>query len=78
MTPAQLKSARERKIRFMADFGGSALRAAVAAAFDRNGPAWLTDDQLNEIVSQAVSDWRFTQRLHRENRAITKRGITNA
>lgn len=62
---------RERKERFMRDFGSSALRDAVINAFDRDGADWLTDEQLDEIVNEAVRKWRFAQRLNRENRRRT-------
>lgn len=35
----------------------------------RYGLTWLTDEQLDEIVRKEVSDWRFTSRLNRQNRA---------
>lgn len=60
---------RERKIEFMESFGGRyTLTEAVTESFRRNGPDWLTDEQLDEIVRARIADWRFTERLNRENR----------
>jgi hypothetical protein len=64
------QSSRERKERFMRDFGSCALRQAVVAAFDRLGADWLTDEQLDDIVRRQVDDWRLTQRLNLRNRAL--------
>lgn len=65
-----MTATRERKLRFMRDFGPFALRDAVVAAFDREGADFLTDEQLDGIVAQQVSDWKFSAKLARRNRAI--------
>lgn len=59
---------RDKKIRFVNEFGTHALMKAVAAAFERNGPDWLTDEQLAEITSEQVRQWRRTRRMERQNR----------
>ena len=67
---------RTRKIRFINEFGTFALMKAVAAAFERNGPDWLTDEQLDEIVRQQVKDWRATARMNRRNRELVRRAAS--
>lgn len=59
---------RTKRIRFINEFGTFALMKAVAAAFERNGPDWLTDEQLEEIVSEQVRQWRSQARRNRMNR----------
>jgi hypothetical protein len=61
---------RERKLAFMREIDTFALRNAVEAAFVRNGPDWLTNEQLDEIVSHQVRRQRWTQRHNRENRKL--------
>lgn len=58
---------RERKIAFMHEFGRNALINAVKEAFYRNGPDWLTDEQLDEIVRERIAAWRAAKRIDREN-----------
>lgn len=60
---------RERKLQFMRDGGSIRLRSAVMAAFDREGPDFLTDEQLDRIVQREVEDWRDTQHMNMRNRA---------
>lgn len=64
---------RTKKIRFINEFGTFALMKAVEAAFIRNGPDWLTDEQLDEIVTQQVKDRRRQQRWNRQNREHARR-----
>ncbi|SHL74922.1 hypothetical protein [Roseibium suaedae] len=63
---------RARKISFIEGFGTRALTEAVAAAFQHHGTDWLTDEQLEEITSRQLADFRSTARRHRHNRAILK------
>ena len=74
MREAQTKGAttRARKISFIEGFGTRALSEAVAAAFQRHGTDWLTDEQLEEITSRQLADFRSTARRHRQNRAILR------
>ena len=66
-------STRERKIRFIQGFGAYALHRAVEQAFRQNGPDWLTDEQLDEIVHAQVADYRATQHRNMRNRAIARK-----
>lgn len=59
---------RERKIKFMSDGGRDTLREAVADMIRSKGADWLTDDQLSDLVSKYVADWRFTQHFNMRNR----------
>lgn len=68
---------RDKKIRFVNEFGPFALMKAVEAAFRRSGPDWLTDEQLDEIVSQQVADWRSTRRRNRQSREQHARRIAS-
>lgn len=62
---------RERKIKFFEGFGGNALEKAIMAAVYRHGAEhFLTDEQLDEITSEQVRDWRATQKRNRENRRV--------
>ena len=65
-----MKAPRERQERFMNDFGrkGQATAEAVLQMLCRHGAAWLTDEQMAQIVSWQVRRWRFTERLSRRNR----------
>lgn len=72
------KATRERKIQFMRDFSSSALLEAAVKAFRHHGPDWLTDEQLDEIVSQQVSEWRDTQRMNLRNRQIARKRAADA
>lgn len=62
-----MQVSRSKKIRFVNEFGPYALMKAVEAAFLRHGPDWLTDEQLDEITKQQISDWREQRRRHRQS-----------
>lgn len=64
---------RQRQIAFVANGGYGSMARAVADAFERNGPDWLTDDQLAEIVSHEVSTARRRQHLGMRNRIALSR-----
>lgn len=64
---------RERMQRFINSFGRKAEREAVMALFDRYGLSMLTDEQLEEAVSEQISDWR---RRNRFNIAFRKRNAS--
>jgi hypothetical protein len=70
---ARMNTTRERKIKFINSFGHNAMRTAVTEAYCRNGVDWLTDEQLDEIVRDQISNWKFTKRLNRRNREINRR-----
>lgn len=62
---------RERKERFLKGDDGVFLTAAcrlVESRLMRHGLEWLTDDQLDEIVSDLVASERFVSRLRIQNR----------
>ena len=65
-----MKAPRERQERFMNDFGrkGQATAEAAIEMLRKHGTAWLTDEQMDQIVSWQVRRWRFAERLSRRNR----------
>ncbi|MCV0348499.1 MAG: hypothetical protein K5863_00355 [Nitratireductor sp.] len=64
-----MKATRERKIEFMQDLGYARLEKAIARRVRRVGAEnFLTDEQLDEIVSDEVADLRFTRHLNMLNR----------
>jgi len=65
---------RQRQIAFVANGGYGSMARAVAEAFERNGPDWLTNEQLAEIVSHEVSTARRRQHLSMRNRIALSRG----
>jgi len=65
-----MAASRKRQAEFMRSFGDSALVDAVAAMIRRQGPDWLTDEQLSEVVSKQVADARRGARTTRRNRRI--------
>lgn len=67
---------RERKERFIKSFEGAAVRDAamlVDRRLSRHGLSWLTDEQLDEITADLVSDARFSQTLRIRNRNALRR-----
>lgn len=66
-------SSRERKLRFMRSFGDRAFEAAIMKAVHRIGlDHFLTDEQLDEIVSAQVESARASTHLYVRNRAINQ------
>lgn len=64
---------RERKLEFMHSFGRKALETAIMEAVCRFGADnFLTDEQLDEIVSVQVSDARAATRRRLRNRRISR------
>ncbi|MCV0371629.1 hypothetical protein [Filomicrobium sp.] len=64
-----MKATRERKIEFMQDLGYARLEKAIARRVRRVGAEnFLTDEQLDEIVSDEVADLRITIHLNMLNR----------
>ena len=57
---------RERKLQFILDRGS--LLQAIEQAYFRKGRDFLTEDQLNEIVSHEIESQRSAQRRNRQNR----------
>jgi hypothetical protein len=68
MTSAPKQVTRARKLKFIRDRGR--LLDAIASAFLRNGPDWLTEDQLNEIVFDEIERQRSAQKRNRKNRRV--------
>lgn len=63
------QATRERKLKFIKSFGANAIRDAVIAALCRHGEEFfLTDEQIDDMTSTQVSDWRETGRRNRQNR----------
>ncbi len=64
-----MKATRERKIEFMQELGYARLEEAIARRVRKVGAEnFLTDEQLDEIVSEEVADLRFTRHLNMLNR----------
>lgn len=66
---------RERQERFAETFDGvQALdwRASVDRFLSREGMSWLTDEQMEEIVSDMVGHARVSQKLRMRNRKILR------
>ncbi len=63
-----MKATREKQERFMDSFGRSETVNQVALFLRRHGPSWLTDEQMDQVVSNTVSEARFTNRIKRRNR----------
>lgn len=63
-----MKATRERKEKFIRDFGARAPMDAINTLYARYGLGILADDMLDEIVSDMARDWRHAQRCNRENR----------
>lgn len=64
---------RERKLQFINQCGPFALEKSVKAAFAQRGARWLTDEQLEDIASDLVSELRSQQRTSRRNREFYAR-----
>jgi len=64
------ESTRERKTKFIEDFGRDALRVAVGEMLAMYGSDWLTDEQVLDIVRDRIADWRSASRRNIRNRAI--------
>lgn len=64
------ESTRERKIKFIEDFGRDSLRVGVTEALAQFGTDWLTDEQITDIVRNKIDDWRYASRRNVRNRAI--------
>lgn len=56
-----MNATREKKLKFIRSFGPYALEQAVTKMLDRKEAPWLTDEQIDDITSQMVSDARWTQ-----------------
>lgn len=67
-----MQATRERKMRFIKDFGCMAPRDAVLRLFTLYGLEMLPDDLLDEAASHLATEWRRRERMHRQNRAMTK------
>lgn len=63
------RATRERKEQFLLSFGVSTPRKAVERLFARHGLDMLSDEQLDEVVSDVIADWRLRERMNRRNRA---------
>jgi hypothetical protein len=54
----------------MESFGPRALQTAVSEALFSEGHHWLTDEQMDLIVSRQVTGWRRRARRNRQNRKV--------
>lgn len=64
---------RQRKVEFMASIGPYELQRAAERMVARYGARWLSDEQLDDIVSGAVAILRDRQHRNMRNRAIAAR-----
>ena len=67
-------TSRNHNEQFIKSFGTFVDRDAVLAVFRRYGLAMLTDEQLAEIVSDKVAEYRAATKLNRSNRRIYAEG----
>lgn len=72
MSDQKGKASRKRQERFMAEFGYRAVNKMAMQILDRRGADWLTDEQMDDVVSVAIAQWRATQRFNRCNRALAR------
>jgi hypothetical protein len=63
-----MKATREKQERFVNSFGLVVVRSSVCEMLRRHGLAWLTDEQMAEVVSDIADDARRTNRLNIRNR----------
>lgn len=66
-------ASRTKRVRFINEAGPFAMRKAVEAMIARHGPDFLTDEQLAEIVSEQVLQYRRQARNNRRNREFYAR-----
>ncbi|HEY5797675.1 MAG TPA: hypothetical protein VIU82_21945 [Bosea sp. (in: a-proteobacteria)] len=66
---------RDRKERFVQSFGDGFGAQAVAAMVRRHGLAWLTNDQVDEIVSDTIDAAKSRARSVIRNRRIIRRAL---
>ena len=59
---------RERKLKFIDEFGKLTMLTLLEHAFIRRGPDWLTDEQIDDLVRYQIMDYRAAQRRNRQNR----------
>lgn len=66
-------STRERKLRYFTDYGRSALEDAVCRFLAENGPFFLSDEVIDDLVSIEVRRRRASQhRMLRNRRHILR------
>lgn len=63
-----MTTSRERKIKWIGEFGRSSLRDAVSAILSKEGPDFLTDEQIDLITEKMVYDAREQTRRKIRNR----------
>jgi hypothetical protein len=73
-----MTATRRRKLEFIRSFGPYALEQAVTQMLSRKEAPWLTDEQIDDITSQMVSDVRYTQHhnMRERRRAMSRRERT--
>jgi hypothetical protein len=64
-----MNATRQKKLEYIRSFGQFALQEAVAAMLRRKEAPWLTDEQIDDITEQMVSDARWTQHNNMRNRS---------
>jgi hypothetical protein len=72
MAGPRISATRERKLKFMADYGLVALRQAVMEMLAQHGSDWLTDEQIDDITSYQIRVCRQVQRMNRQNRKMAQ------
>lgn len=63
-----MTATREKKLQFIRSFGPLALEKAVTDMLRRKESVWLTDDQVDDLTEQMVSDARWSQHVQMRNR----------
>jgi hypothetical protein len=64
-----MSATRERKLEFIRSFGVFQLEQSVSAMLQRKKSPWLTDEQIDDITDQLVSDARWTQHHNMRERS---------
>ncbi|RWX78299.1 hypothetical protein EPK99_06630 [Neorhizobium lilium] len=67
-----MTATRQKKLEYIRSFGPYALDQAVTAMLARKESNWLTDDQIDDITSQMVSDARWTQHHNMRERELAQ------
>jgi len=65
-----MSTTRGRKYKYIHSFGPNTGWNAVKELYARDGLDMLSDEQLAEVVSDLTRQWRFRQKINRNNRSI--------
>jgi hypothetical protein len=69
-----MSTTRSRKIKFINDGGPKAFETLMLEAFRQYGTAWLTDEQIDDMVHDQIDNWKRAQRVRHQNRRLRSTG----